>query len=219
MRGDCVTFGSHMQWTWTLFLLSCGQSFATDPPPLRTAWSDEFGRAELGPAYRVTGAGYEIRDAALSAKGARNHPLWLRRRIPRNVRIEFDCWSNDPRGDIKVELFGDGRSFDPDGGRYAASGYELIFGGWANTKSIIARMDEHGADIAQRVLPKVVSRRRYHWKIERTDRTVAWWIDDLTAPFLTYEDADPLSGSGHEYFGFNNWETDTWFDNLVVTPL
>jgi len=29
----------------------------------------------------------------------------------------------------------------------------------------------------------------------------------------------PLEGAGHEYFALNNWETDTWFDNLVITPL
>ena len=38
-------------------------------------------------------------------------------------------------------------------------------------------------------------------------------------PFLVYDDPHPLEGAGHEYFGFNNWETDTWFDNLVISPL
>jgi hypothetical protein len=37
--------------------------------------------------------------------------------------------------------------------------------------------------------------------------------------FLVYDDPHPLENTGHEYLGFNNWETDTWFDNLVVTPL
>ena len=78
--------------------------------------------------------GYEIANGALSAKGAHNHPLWLRKKLPRDVRIELDCWSNEERGDIKVELFGDGRSFDPDGGAYMATGYELIFGGWFNSQ-------------------------------------------------------------------------------------
>ena len=38
-------------------------------------------------------------------------------------------------------------------------------------------------------------------------------------PFLTYEDKSPLEGPGHEYFGFDNWESDAWFDDLVITPL
>jgi hypothetical protein len=41
----------------------------------------------------------------------------------------------------------------------------------------------------------------------------------MTTPFLRYEDPRPLENAGHEYLGFNNWETDTWFDNLVIAPL
>jgi hypothetical protein len=41
----------------------------------------------------------------------------------------------------------------------------------------------------------------------------------MDTPFLTYEDKNPLVGEGHEYFGFNNWESDSWFDNLSITPL
>ena len=61
--------------------------------------------------------------------------------------------------------------------------------------------------------------RHYHWRIERRGKAIAWFIDDLATPFLRYEDPRPLDGAGHEYFGFNNWETDTWFDNLVISPL
>ena len=41
----------------------------------------------------------------------------------------------------------------------------------------------------------------------------------LDDPFLVFDDPSPLADQGHEYFGFNNWESDTWFDNLVITPL
>jgi hypothetical protein len=191
-----------------------------DPPPITATWTDQFELGyEPGPNYLATGDGYKIPNGALSARGAHNHPLWLRKRLPRDVRVEFDCWSTEPRGDIKVEMFGDGHSFDPDGGGYTATGYEVIFGGWYNSKSIIARLDEHGKDIVERKLPKVVPNQRYHWKIERKGTKLTWWIDDMTAPFLVYDDPKPLEGEGHQYVGFNNWETDTWFDNLVVSPI
>jgi len=191
-----------------------------DPPPITDTWTDNFDhRAGIGGDYYKTGPGYKVEDGALSARGAHNHPLWLRRKLPRDVRIEVDCWSNEPRGDIKIELFGDGKSFDPDGGAYTATGYEVIFGGWYNSKSIIARLDEHGKDVIARQLPKVVAKQHYHWKIERLGKTVKWFVDDMQTPFLVYDDPHPLEGTGHEYFGFNNWETDTWFDNLVITPL
>ena len=199
-----------------LFLVGCK---VKDPPPVTESWTDDFDRSSIGHDYYKTGPGYEVRDEALSAKGAHNHPLWLRKKLPHDVRIELDAWSTENRGDIKIELFGDGKSFDPDGGRYMATGYELIFGGWYNSKSIIARLDEHATEQPTRVEPKVLPNQRYHWKIERVGQKLTWWIDDLQTPFLIEDDPHALDGAGHEYLGFNNWETDTWFDNLVITPL
>lgn len=190
-----------------------------DPPAIKEPFADKFERDGIGANYFRTGDGYDVVNGALSAKGAKNHPLWLKRKLPRDVRIELDAWSTDRRGDIKIEVFGDGRSFDPDGGAYLATGYELIFGGWHNSKSMIARLDEHGKDMVQRLDVRVEPNKRYRWKIERKGKLLSWFIDDMTKPFLKLEDADPLDGLGHEYLGFNNWETDTWFDNLVITPL
>jgi hypothetical protein len=190
-----------------------------DPPPITAPWTDNFERNTPGRNYYKTGPGYLVDDHELNCKGAHNHPLWLRKKLPHDVRIELDAWSNSPDGDIKVEVFGDGKSYDPDAGRYMATGYEVIFGGWHNFKSIIARLDEHGKDMVERAQPKVVPKQHYHWKIERQGSKMTWWIDDMQTPFLTYDDPHPLEGPGHEYFGFNNWEADTWFDNLVITPL
>jgi len=196
--------------------LSC--KVREQPPIIAQEWRTDF-EAGLGEAFYATGDGYHVERGALSAHGAHNHPLWLRKKLPHDVRIDLDAWSTEGRGDIKIEVFGDGHSFDPDGGRYTATGYELIFGGWYNAKSIIARLDEHGADMVQRAEPKVAANQRYHWRIERRRNVVTWFVDDMAAPFLRYDDARPLEGPGHEYLGFNNWETDTWFDNLVITPL
>ncbi len=190
-----------------------------EPPAITEPWADAFDRDVLGGNWKATGKGYRIADGALSARGAKNHPLWLRRKLPRDVRIDFDAWSNEARGDIKVEIFGDGASFDPDGGGYLASGYEVIFGGWYNSKSIIARLDEHGDDQVHRTDLKVEPGRKYHWRLERTGRTLRWYVDDLQKPFLSYEDEAPLEGDGHDAFAINNWETDTYFDNLTITPL
>jgi hypothetical protein len=202
-------------WPFLIIVAACK---VRDPAPITTdPWTDTFERNRLGEDYYSTGKGYQISDGALSAHGAHNHPLWLRKKLPHDVRVEFDCWSTEQRGDIKIELFGDGHSYDPDGGAYMASGYEVIFGGWYNQKSIIARMDEHGHDMSARTDIKVVPKQRYHWKVERRGTKVSWWIDGKD--FLSYDDPHALEGAGHEYLGFNNWETDTWFDNLVVTQL
>jgi Domain of Unknown Function (DUF1080) len=201
-------------WPILIILAACK---VRDPAPVTEQWTDDFQRTRIGMDYYSTGAGYKIVDGVLSAKGAHNHPLWLRKKLPHDVRVEVDCWSTEERGDIKIELFGDGHSYDPDGGAYMAAGYEIVFGGWYNRKSIIARMNEHGNEMAARLDVKVVPNKHYHWKIERHGTKITWWIDGTE--FLVYDDPHPLENTGHEYLGFNNWETDTWFDNLVVTPL
>ena len=59
--------------------------------------------------------------------------------------------------------------------------------------------------------------RTYHMKIERKGDTISAWVDgELLARM---KDPDPLAGSGHEYFAFNNWQAELWFDNLKITPL
>jgi hypothetical protein len=68
-----------------------------------------------------------------------------------------------------------------------------------------------------RALPKVEQGRHYHWTITRQGKVVDWNVDG--EPFLSYEDKSPLEGAGHEYFGFDDWETDVHFDDLVITPL
>jgi hypothetical protein len=202
----------------TLALAVVAACKVREQPPISQEWRTDF-ETGLGEVFYATGDGFQVERGALSAHGAHNHPLWLRKRLPHDVRIELDAWSTEGRGDIKIELFGDGHSYDPDGGRYTATGYEVIFGGWYNAKSIIARLDEHGNDMVQRIEPKVVARRHYHWRIERRRNTVTWFVDDMASAFLRYEDPRPLENVGHDYLGFNNWETDTWFDNLVITPL
>ena len=190
-----------------------------EPPAITAAWSDDFERSELGADWRATSDVYQLVNGAVSAQGAVNHPLWLRKKLPRDASVELDVWSTSPDGDIKVELYGDGRSYDPDKGGYMATSYVAFMGGWKNSKSQIARLDEHGRDIATRGGPRVEKGKRYHWKFVRQGTRLDWFVDDMATPFLTLDDPQPLEGAGHAHFAINNWETDTWFDNLRIAPV
>ena len=194
----------------------------SDPPPIgEHPWTDSFDREELGSNYRPTDRNaYAIDDdGRLHAEGAYNHPLWLRKKLPRDVAIEFDTWSYSEAGDIKVELFGDGQAHARDKGQYTSTGYVAVMGGWNNSKSILARGDEHGEQLVERRAPRVKVGARYRWKIERRGDTLTWYVDDMDEPFLQLVDPAPLYGDDNAYFGVNNWESDTRFDNLVITPL
>jgi hypothetical protein len=181
-------------------------------------FTDAFERAELGPGWTNTGAAYRISQGRLNVSNAYNHPAWLRKKLPRDAVIEIDTMSKSPAGDLKIELYGDGESFDPDKGSYVSSGYVMIFGGWRNSLSVICRNNEHDdGRKAERTAPRVEPGRTYHWTITRTGGALDWRVDGQ--PFLAWTDPAPLAGPGHEYLAVNDWEADVYFDNLSVRPL
>jgi hypothetical protein len=194
-----------------IFAASCNRA-----PAITSEWKDNFDRADLGDDWRTTGGPYRIIDGRLNVKGARNKPLWLKRKLPRDVEIELTVESRSPSGDIKVEVFGDGESYARELS-YTATSYVFNFGGWNNQKSQIAKRDEHGPESVARTDVRVEMGRKYRWKIRRKGNEVAWFIDDQ--PFLTYQDPSPLAGQAHEHFAFNNWDSDLYFDDLVIRPL
>ena len=180
-------------------------------------FSETFERAELGPSWNNTGAEYRIAGGQMVISNAFNHPAWLRKKLPRDATIDLDVMSKSPAGDIKIELYGDGESFDPDKGSYTSTGYVMIFGGWNNLLSVICRNNEHDdGRKAERRDPRVVPGRSYHWTITRRGGAIDWKIDGQ--PFLSWADPAPLAGTGHEYLAFNDWESDVSFDNLEVRP-
>jgi hypothetical protein len=129
------------------------------------------------------------------------------------VAVEFDArsesTSGDRTGDIKFEIFGNGRDH--------ASGYVCIFGGWGNTISAIARLDEHGANRKERKDRKVAPGRTYHMRVERRGALLRWYVDREL--FMQYDDPRPLEGRGHDRFGFSGWAADLLFDSLRIDPL
>lgn len=187
-----------------------------DPAIGPEGFSDDFEREQIGDDWHNTGGRYQIRDGWLNIQGAHNRPLWLRRRLPRDVRIELDVRSESPAGDIKVEVFGDGSSRATTTS-YTATSYVVIFGGWNNSMNIIARMDEHAEDRAVGPRRPVEQGRVYHMKIERRGDRITAWVDGQEMAHM--DDPDPLEGRGHDHFAFNDWEASIWFDNLRITPL
>jgi hypothetical protein len=187
-------------------------------PVIAGPFADDFQRQELGPTWNNTGAGYRISDGRLNVSNAYNHPAWLRQKLPRDAVIELDAMSKSPAGDLKLEIYGDGESFDPDKGGYVSSGYVLIFGGWRNSLSVICRNNEHDEGRkAERTAPPVQVGRTYHWTVTRSGGALDWRIDGQ--PFLAWNDPAPLAGGGHEYLAVNDWESDVYFDNLRIRPL
>lgn len=170
---------------------------------------------------------WRVEDGKLCAQNAHNRGIWLNRVLPVNARIEFDAIAYTDDGDLKAEVWGDGRSFATSTSYTNATSYLVILGGWKNSIHAIARLNEHGNDRKEIRVDKtsddprekpVVKGQTYRFRIERTDgKTVRWSVDGVE--YLTFADAAPLAGQGHDHFGFNEWEAKVCFDNVKVTPL
>jgi hypothetical protein len=201
----------------SLALAALASSCKAKVPMLTGPFNDDFERADLGGDWNNTGAAYKTTGGKLGITGAHIHPLWLRRKLPFNVIVELDATSRTPEGDLKIELMGDGESFDPDQGRYDPTGYMFVFGGWHNQLSIISKLGEHDDAVkVSRRDPKVEPGRTYHWTITKRGGVLDWQIDGR--PFLQYLDPQPLYGPGHQFFAINNWESDASYDNIRIRP-
>ena len=177
---------------------------------------DDFERSELGPEWIQTGPGATLEHGLLKLEDLHNHPVWLERALPDDLRVEFDAWATTEEGDVKVELAGDGRSAATSV-NYVATGYVVIFGGWNNSLNAIVRRNEHGRQRETSSEPKVEPDVRYHFSITRSGNEIRWEVDGQEV--LTYEDEAPLRGPGHDHFAFSGWEAQTHFDNLVIEAL
>jgi len=188
---------------------------------------DDFERRELGADYYARSPVWAIERGWLCVEGAENQGVWLKKRLPENVRIEFDAVAHSTDGDIKVELFGDGVS-GASGTTYDdATSYLAIFGGWKNTVHALARLDEHdpkrqAITIDERAddprARAVSAGQAYRFKFERRHgNSLSWWVNGTL--YFDLVDEQPLSGEGHDHFGFNDWAAHVCFDNLAITPL
>ncbi len=202
--------------------MAAGVACRPKVPVIDQPFTDNFDRAELGADWLDTGKAAALKNGQLRVLNAYNHPVWLRRKLPHNVQIDFDAVSRSPAGDLKVELYGDGESYDADRGRYDPTGYMIVLGGWHNSKSIISRLGEHDDAVKASMNrvgsePLVLPGQTYHFTITRRGGTLDWKLNGQ--PYLSWTDPQPLEGKGHEFFAINDWEADVSFDNLTIRPV
>lgn len=185
-------------------------------------------RSNLGPNWiQIKTNAWRIEAGQLCVQNARNRPVWLNRTLPVNARIEFDATGFSDDGDLKAEVWGDGKSYATGTSYTNATSYLAVLGGWKNTMHVLARLNEHGTDRKEIRVDKDSDDPRqrpaqkgqtYHFKIERNDgKTIRWSVDGVD--FVSWTDPAPLAGQGHDHFGFNEWEAKVCFDNVKVTPL
>jgi len=134
--------------------------------------------------------------------------LWLDRDLAADVTISFDAECLDKAADINCFVYGNGRNY---------SGYEVILGGFENTKVGIYKSGEEGDPLQRRRLGRepfeLQKDRVYSIKIKKDRGTFHLYVDgDL---LMTETDDEPIDEDAC-YFGLSTWENVVRFDNFMI---
>jgi hypothetical protein len=191
-----------------ILVLSAGCTYDATKPTATVPFSDDFERSSLGENWSHYGGDWVIDKGNVYSIYAINIPLFLNAELPADVVVEVDVKSETGDVDSKIELMADGKRHE--------SGYIFILGGWNNSLSCIARMDEHGKDRKVKQPTGVNGNKWYRWRVEKKGGDIKWLIDGQ--PYIAITDEHPLDGPGHNRLAFNNWQNKIRFDNLKIWP-
>lgn len=226
---------STMKFVFVL-ALTVGVAGCSSKPLAVIPYEQDFSGA-LGPEWHSPSRAWKTVNGRLFSPGTHNVPLWLSAPLPKNVRVSFTAESKSEAVDLKFEIFADGE--------HHASGYVVILAGWNNSKSIIARLDEHGPEFTptqiaalksevhkdrdaaakkyreQRAIVAKYERQQpgriYRFRFEKQDHDLRFFVDDML--YLEFFDPAPLFGAKHDRLAFNNWASEVYFDDLKIEPL
>jgi hypothetical protein len=201
-----------MLLVWGCMGASCLPGPSTSGPA--RAFADDFERDTLAPlphvgSFRILPVDTAFGGGrALCTIGDHNQTLAFDSVVlGDNVRIDVDMWSTSADVDMKLEVFGNGTH---------QSGYIIILGGWKNTVSVIARLDEHEPTRTEN-RTKLRANMRTHVTVERRGTVLTVSLNGVV--WMTRNDARPLRGDRHNRLALSSWESDVCYDNVVVTPL
>ncbi|MFC1582894.1 hypothetical protein ACFL4W_05080, partial [Planctomycetota bacterium] len=131
--------------------------------------------------------------------------IWNKRKFEGDITVEFYAGikMNREKGnkyqyasDINCVIGGDGQS--------ASSGYNLLFGGFKNSRSCITRGKEVVAETRDTVIPVSLNihRRWFYIRIEKRGDLLSYFIDGRK--ILEFRDAQPLSGDRIGFWTYDN---------------
>ena len=193
---------------------------AQDPARLLTGGTrvffDDFERETLGENWVFERIASEDKPATWTIEGgwvknddAKNQGAWTKV-LPEtgDVRIEFLAKSDKPKtgrfpGDLKCEAFATEPAHE--------KGYSFINGGWNNQFDTIAKLGEHSADDKRKAALPVGEGQVHRFAVILDGTKLHLFRDG--SHLYTYEDPNPVRGP---WFGFNNWLSNTSFDELAV---
>lgn len=183
-----------------------------------------FTEQQLADDWRVTSGTWTIVDGRLRGRqldrdleGLDPKPLpfaliWLAKPLPHEFRISYKAEGmRDPR-DINAIFCGDGIDL---------SGYDLVLGGWTNTKHQLSWYQEAhkfgSRDALDKVKPGMLRPKPYEITIERSEQHgIVVYLDNEKV--MSDRDDPKIAGDDMRYFALYTWDNDVAFWDLKIEP-
>ena len=173
---------------------------------------DDFSQAGSLAHWEPRGCACEIVDGALRMYGGELQMLLLKRDMPGDVRIEFECRQEGAYlNDIACILGAIRAKTDWD---TSVSGYAVKYGAYTNTLNVITRCDKR---IWSDQASPLVSGKRYSVRVERVGARLRWVVNNRE--ICSIVDPDPLVGANRTVVGLLGWVADTRVSRIRVYSL
>jgi hypothetical protein len=163
---------------------------------------DDFERDERGPDWTAQYGRWTILDAALYTVGPA--VITCNKTLPRNVRVEYDCYSREPCDMSLLLCKGPGSNH--------TDGYFFGFGSEGNARNKVIRLrQEIAADTEHLPVPK----QWHHVIVQKRGRFLEMWVDGEKS-LSAYDFKEEEMSQRH--WGFYVW-TQAKFDNVRAVEL
>ena len=162
--------------------------------------------------WEVIGGQYEFREGELKLYGGEPQFLLLKRDLPGDVRIEFECsiesvYLNDV-GCFAGAVRSENRKEIP------SSGYEFKYGSYDNSMNVLMRSNQK---IWSQPASPLIRGEKYHVLAERVGARLRMIVNN--EEIFKVVDSDPLSGPDRTAVGIVGWMADMRYSRIRVYSL
>ena len=173
---------------------------------------EDFSGSDVMSRWKVIGGQYELRDGELRVQNGEPQLVLLRRDLPGDVRIEFECtqegnYLNDMGCFLSAVQTNNDREI-------WSSGYEFKYGAYDNSMIVLMRSDQK---IWSQPASPIVRGKPFHVVAERVGSRLRLTVNN--EEIINILDPDPLTGTDRVAVGLLGWRADTRYRRVKVYSL
>jgi serine/threonine protein kinase/Leucine-rich repeat (LRR) protein len=174
---------------------------------------EDFTSVDALQHWEPMGCQCEIADGELRMYGGELQMLLLKRDLPGDVRIEFECHQEGTYMNDVACLMSGFRAI-ANAWETSISGYAFKYGAYTNTMNVLTKFDRR---IWSEPAAPLAPGRRYKVRAERVGNRLRMWVNGKE--IFTVTDPEPLTGSNRTVVGLLGWIADTRFSRVTIYSL